>query len=815
MTTERGKLYQDRLYGTKVLSPLAVEVMNSAEFQRLAGLKQLGFTDLVFRSATHTRLEHSVGTYFMCRTMMRRIVQNHDRLGLGHPGRHVSDRFALTPPDWLPEETAEAIQKKRLPSSFQSRWRGLTEVISIAGLIHDVGHVPFGHTLEDEFTGIYGRHDRLAGPRLHEMLYRKDSELAQVFSSELPPWLPGITNEELRSLVYLILNWKEKIKPVKSFSTLLAEAISKATEKPQKKRLEQLLEIYTSLSSSQMFHPFMSDIVGNTICADLLDYLPRDRMNLGMESRRHSRLLRYHTIRTGTLYEPEEGLRLSILVTRKGRGGQRRDVATTVLDIMRERYQMPERVFYHHKKAAASAMLAKLTELAGLVDAKPRGEDGIYPAPWSEQPLERDQVPHMVHLSDAELLSYLGQVKVPEEFRQLQRRLFQSLRYRRKGLYRTLLVIDSDLAHSSPGEIGSFARCFRDNNGKDRIALEADLAKAAGVDGGDVLIYCPDPEMQAKEVDARVEIQEGRVLPLRIQHESFAYSDDLKVLEQYYRELWCAYVFVSPTVYRDEQKCRAVVDRVCEKLHMQKEVAYKKVRGFSFSAVSDQASRQAFAIAASIVRSLPFEDVPFEVIGELIQHAGPNAVSAGHVEKARLAAVFESIVLRMEARKHGPRDPSRLAWEHRSAELLAGDANSVLAKGGHSGFSAYQAALVSSIAVGDSAAGGPAVEISPATAVDGPERVFTRDDIRRKLVAIGERIGQPKVAEEWNTKLDSVVDSYSVLPADELRRRLDMIEKASIEQSKALAARLSVDQLLKLVEYTPPQKNDEGTLFEE
>jgi HD superfamily phosphohydrolase len=60
-----------------------------------------------------------------------------------------------------------------------------------------------------------------------------------------------------------------------------------------------------------MFYPFMSDIVGNTICADLLDYLPRDRMNLGMEWRNHARLLRYFTIRPGSLF----GMAFSIKVT--------------------------------------------------------------------------------------------------------------------------------------------------------------------------------------------------------------------------------------------------------------------------------------------------------------------------------------------------------------------------------------------------------------------------------------------------------------------------------------------------------------------
>ena len=50
------------------------------------------------------------------------------------------------------------------------RWRGLTELISAAGLLHDLGHVPVGHTLEDEFS-VLAKHDSLGGPRLFEMLY--------------------------------------------------------------------------------------------------------------------------------------------------------------------------------------------------------------------------------------------------------------------------------------------------------------------------------------------------------------------------------------------------------------------------------------------------------------------------------------------------------------------------------------------------------------------------------------------------------------------------------------------------------------------
>src|SRR2546427_12088098 len=123
MKREQGKLYQDPIYGAKVLSPLAVAIIDTPEFQRLAGLRQLGFSDLVYRGAVHTRLQHSVGTYFVCRTLLRRIVQNHERLGLDHPGKEVSARFR------------HASRNAELPENItthQSKWRGLTEVLMAA-----------------------------------------------------------------------------------------------------------------------------------------------------------------------------------------------------------------------------------------------------------------------------------------------------------------------------------------------------------------------------------------------------------------------------------------------------------------------------------------------------------------------------------------------------------------------------------------------------------------------------------------------------------------------------------------------------------
>lgn len=813
MATERGKLYQDRIYGTKVLSPLAVEIVNSAEVQRLAGLHQLGFTDLVFRGATHTRFEHSVGTYFMCRTMMRRIVQNHDRLGYGHPGRELGEAFALTPEDWLPAKAAEAIKEERIPASYQARWRGLTEVISAAGLIHDIGHVPFGHTLEDEFTGIYEKHDRLGGPRVYDMLFDESSELALVFSDKHKPWLAGITNDELRALIYLILNWKEEIEPLTSFQKLLETALEDAKDGSQRKRLQHLKDLHRDLSARNMFHPFMSDIVGNTICADLLDYLPRDRMNLGMEVRRHARLQRYFTIRPGSLYPPEEGLRLSILVTRKGRGGQRRDVATTVLDIMRERYQMAERVFYHHKKAAASAMLAKLTELAG--DAKkPRGEDGIYPAPWNEKPTNGSSPPHMVHLSDSDLINYLGRAEVNESDRPLQRKLFQALRYRRKGIYRTLLVIDSDLAHSSPGEIGSFARRFRDNKGKDRRELEGKLAEAANSRHGEVLIYCPSPKMQSKEVDARVEIQEKRVLPLRLQRESFAYRADLDVLQQYYREIWCSYIFVSPEIYDDSAKCRAIVDVLCTEFNMATEVAYKKVRRHEFQSTPEQNSKHALECAGKFIGGLPFSDLMPDQLEAFLAGACSDDVFIGFLTSRtpvehRLTAQFEVFALRDAAKTLNGQ--KRDLVERRCAELLNGDG--VLPQAiSQPTFDAYKKHLVQTVLTADgTTAIAAASETRKAPAAQG---ATAETHFRQRILAIGPNLKQPKVRDEWPESVSAIVKYLESLPESERDDDISFLEATLPDQSELVAANIKGDQVVRTLKQRRKKgASDSGPLF--
>ena len=58
---DNSKEIYDPLHGYINLSPLAIKIINTPEFQRLREIKQLGTTYLVFPSATHTRFSHSTG----------------------------------------------------------------------------------------------------------------------------------------------------------------------------------------------------------------------------------------------------------------------------------------------------------------------------------------------------------------------------------------------------------------------------------------------------------------------------------------------------------------------------------------------------------------------------------------------------------------------------------------------------------------------------------------------------------------------------------------------------------------------------------
>ena len=63
-------------------SDICLRILDTPEYQRLAKLKQLGTCVFVFRGATHTRLEHSVGVSHLAEKVARTLQSNQPELGI-------------------------------------------------------------------------------------------------------------------------------------------------------------------------------------------------------------------------------------------------------------------------------------------------------------------------------------------------------------------------------------------------------------------------------------------------------------------------------------------------------------------------------------------------------------------------------------------------------------------------------------------------------------------------------------------------------------------------------------------------------------
>ena len=118
------KVIRDPLWNNIRLDPLALTLVDTPALQRLRYVRQLGYAFLVYPGATHTRFEHALGAHHVAR---RTIALLAERGELSHVDRIEQDLTAA------------------------------------AMLLHDVGHYPFSHALEE--IGALN-HESAAAPRI-------------------------------------------------------------------------------------------------------------------------------------------------------------------------------------------------------------------------------------------------------------------------------------------------------------------------------------------------------------------------------------------------------------------------------------------------------------------------------------------------------------------------------------------------------------------------------------------------------------------------------------------------------------------------
>jgi uncharacterized protein len=120
------EIIRDPLWDNIRVDAAALLALDTAPVQRLRYIRQLGHTFLVYPGATHTRFEHALGAYHLTRRALSAL----------------SDLGEIRP----------AIEEDCL-------------AVRMAALLHDVGHYPFSHTLEE---AGFPSHERLGAAKLRE-----------------------------------------------------------------------------------------------------------------------------------------------------------------------------------------------------------------------------------------------------------------------------------------------------------------------------------------------------------------------------------------------------------------------------------------------------------------------------------------------------------------------------------------------------------------------------------------------------------------------------------------------------------------------
>ena len=216
-------MIRDEIHRDILVPAHVARLIDTREFQRLRNIQQLATCHYVFPAATHNRFSHSLGAYHLARVLCE----------------HLSE----VQPGIISEEDAD--------------------LVSIAALMHDIGHPPFSHLLEtDKVFATFHNHE----------------------------------------------HWGKLV--LESEETEIGIAIREVLGE---KRTARLFALYSGDSEydGEPIAPFLKEIVSSQLDVDRMDYMIRDQANSGaqiggFDSARVIRALRVGD--NGHLYAKQWGL---------------------------------------------------------------------------------------------------------------------------------------------------------------------------------------------------------------------------------------------------------------------------------------------------------------------------------------------------------------------------------------------------------------------------------------------------------------------------------------------------------------------------
>lgn len=212
---------RDPVHGSIYYSDSEVAILDTAEYQRLRAIKQLGYAEFSFPGATHNRYIHSIG--------------------VGH----------------LAGETFDAIFRI-YPFSKPSVKQRFRQVLRLGALLHDVGHGPLSHTTEQVMPPV---------TELNIKVYQ--DQIAQGHLAEAVMNMNRRANHEDYTIKYVT-------------DSAIAETIQSQFTDIQPIHVACLVDKSLQcpddffIDGGVDFRPILSQLVSSELDVDRMDYLERD-----------------------------------------------------------------------------------------------------------------------------------------------------------------------------------------------------------------------------------------------------------------------------------------------------------------------------------------------------------------------------------------------------------------------------------------------------------------------------------------------------------------------------------------------------------
>jgi len=456
-------------------------MMDAPAFQRLRSLNQLGPTQLVYPGALHNRFLHSIGTLH-CAEQLVQIVNRNFRV-YAQPSL-----LDIGPYPHL--------------------------LIRCCALLHDLAHMPFGHTLENE--------GNLAKGEWH------DQGRAKLWLGDDSEWsIAGKVREFLRASGIGASKADRVVQDIRRY--VLPGDNDEHPDFPVKDY------------PSDLDYPFVVDIVGNTLCADLLDYVERDMYFCGLREKSGDRVVQYLAIvrvvrKPNGLGAEEEFQPSEKPDTGKGRvvllayrferehfaSGNlkpvpKAEILSEAIDLLRRRFALAEKVYFHRTKIAASAMLISAVGSASTpLTALHTASDMEFLAALAKDSEERAR--HLIAAYEARRL-----------YKPVYRLNYREAREEDRQSIRLWQVM--------------YPR-YRDP--KWRREREIELESIRRIPPGSIAVYCPDNTMNLKQFEMLVQSHPGADVKYLKNILDPNRKEEMETINARFTQLWKLQVFVDP-----------------------------------------------------------------------------------------------------------------------------------------------------------------------------------------------------------------------------------------------------------------------------